>query len=110
MIVNLGYGIIAAMPIDPVGVGYNANNVFTSGAAPRQYYGNSMTVTSPCTYDENNVLKQPASPRLAYQTSPPPTYQSPVAVLSLRRHAERFYAAQLASGRSLGPHIFSRHK
>jgi hypothetical protein len=110
MIVHLNNGIIAAMPNDPVSGSYNKDEVFTSEAPPRQCYGNSMTVTSPCSYNEHNVLKQPASPPLACQTSPPLAYQSPVAVLSLRRHAERFYAAQLASGRSLGPHIFSRHK
>jgi hypothetical protein len=109
MIVYLNDGIIAAMPDDPVGGGYNQNEVFTSEAPPRQYYG-KMTVTSPCSYGENNVLKQAASPPLAYQVSPPLAYESSVAVLSLRRQAERFYASQIAAGRSSGPHIFLRRK
>jgi hypothetical protein len=108
MIVHLNDGIIAAMPDDPVGGSYNEQGVFTAAAAPPQCYGNSMTVISSCGYNENNVFKQPASPPRAYQTSPPLAGQSPVAVLSLRRHAERFYAEQRALGRSLGPHIFLR--
>ncbi len=82
MIINLGDGVIAAMPDDAVD----------------------------CGYDENNVFKQPAAPPLAYQTSPPLAYQSAVAVLSLRRQAERFYALQMSLGRSCGPHIFLRLK
>lgn len=112
MIVHLGDGIIAAMPNDSVSGSYNEQNVFTSAAPPRQCY-EEMTVTSlrrqvdhiDCDYDVNNVFKQPASLPLAYQTSPPVAYQSPVVVLSLRRQAEKFYAF-----RSLGAHIFSRHK
>jgi hypothetical protein len=77
MIINLGDGVIAAMPEDPVECCYSQNY---------------RTV----------VFKQPASPPLAHQ--------SPVAVLSLRRQAERFYALQMASGRSCGPHIFLRQK
>jgi len=75
MIVYLNDGIIAAMPDDPVSGGYNQNEVFTSEAPPRQYYG-KMTVTSPCSYGENNVLKQAASPPLAYQVSPPLAYEA----------------------------------
>jgi hypothetical protein len=104
MIVHLNDGIIAAMPDDPVG-GYNKQQVFTAAAEPPQ-----CSVTSQrrqvghldCQYDACHVFHEPASPPLAYQR--------PVAVLLLRRHAERFYAARLASGRSLGSHIFSRHK
>ncbi len=111
MIINLGDGVIAAMPEDAVDCGYNENNVFTSAASPRQYH--SLAVTSvrrqaDCGYNMNNVFKQPTSPPLAYQTSPPLAHQSAVAVLSLRRHAEKFYASQIAAGRSLGPHIFFR--
>ena len=69
MIINLGDGVIAAMPDD---------------------------------HDSGVVLKQPASPPLAFV--------SPVVVLSLRRQAEKFYASQIAAGRPLGPHIFFRHK
>jgi hypothetical protein len=77
MIINLGDGVIAAMPDDPVD----------------------------CCYTQNYsavVFKQPASPPLAFV--------SPVVVLSLRRQAEKFYASQIAAGRSWGPHVFSRHK
>lgn len=107
MIVNLGDGVIAAMPNDAVDCGYNQNNVFTSAASPRQYHGNSLAVTSvrrqaDCGYDMNNVFKQPASPPLAHQSS--------VAVLSLRREAVKFYASKIAGGRSWGPHIFFRQK
>jgi hypothetical protein len=104
MVINLGDGVIAAMPNDAVNCSYNTNNVFTSAASPRQCYGNSVAVTSLRRQADHidYVLKRPASPPLAYQ--------SPVAVLSLRRQAEKFYAFQIASGRSWGPHIFSRHK
>ena len=115
MIMNLGHGVIAAMPNDAVDCGYDENNVFRSAASPRQYHGNSLDVTSvrrqaDCGYDMNNVFKQPTSPPLAYQASPPLAHQSAVAVLSLRRHAEKFYASQIAAGRSLGPHIFFRRQ
>jgi hypothetical protein len=115
MIVNLGDGVIAAMPDDAVDCGYDANNVFTSAASPRQFHGNSLAVTSvrrqaDCGYNMNNVFKQPAAPPRAYQTSPPLAYHSAVVVLSLRRQAEKFYALQMSLGRSCGPHIFFRLK
>src|SRR5713226_5623377 len=71
MIINLGDGVIAAMPDDAVDCGYDENNVFTSAASPRQYHGNSLAVTSvrrqaDCGYNMNNVFKQPAAPPLAY--------------------------------------------
>jgi hypothetical protein len=104
MIVNFG-GIICAKPIDPLPGSYNADNVWISGAAPRQ---DSTTVTSACGYNQNGVLKLPASsPR---QMSPPLAFQSPVAVVSLRRQAEAFYAAQRARGHTFGPHIFFRQQ
>jgi hypothetical protein len=34
MVVNLGDGVIAAMPNDAVDCGYDENNVFTSAASP----------------------------------------------------------------------------
>src|SRR6476659_1126587 len=111
MIVNLGDGVIAAMPDDAVDCGYDANNVFTSAASPRQFHRNSLAVTSvrrqaDCGYNMNNVFKQPATPPRVYQTSPPLAYRSAVVVLSLRRQAETFYALQMSLGRSCGPHIF----
>jgi hypothetical protein len=104
MIVNFG-GIICAMPVDPLGGAYNADNVFISGAAPRQ---DSTTVPLDCGYNQNAVLELPAwTPR---QMSPPLACQGPVTVVSLRRQAEKFYAAQRALGRTLGPHIFFRQQ
>jgi hypothetical protein len=110
MIVRLNDGIIAAMPEDPVSGGYDKQGVFTVAAASPQASVTSLRQVDPvdCHYDACHVFHQPASPPLASQPSPL-AYQRPVAVLSLRRHAERFYAARLA-GRSLGPHIFLRHK
>jgi len=102
MIVQLNDGIIAAMPDDPVSGGYNKQEVFTVAASPQAALRQVDPVD--CHYDACHVFHQPASPPLASQPSPL-TYRRPVAVLSLRRHAERFYAARLA-GRSLGPHIF----
>ena len=70
IIVDLGDGVIAAMPDDAVDCGYS--------------------------------YKQPASPPLAFASG--------LVVLSLQRDAERFYASQIAAGRSLGPHVFVRHR
>jgi hypothetical protein len=70
MIVNLGDGVIAAMPEDAVD----------------------------CCYSH----KRPASPPLAFA--------SRLVVLSLQRDAEKFYASQIAAGRSWGPHVFVRQK
>jgi hypothetical protein len=66
MIVNLGAGVIAAMPDDGV---------------------------DGC-----------------YRASPPLAFASRLVVLSLERDAERFYASQIAAGRSWGPHVFVRQK
>ena len=66
MIINLGAGVIAAMPDDAVN-GY-------------------------------------------YPASPPVAFASRLVVVSFERDARRFYASEIAAGRSWGPHVFVRHK
>jgi hypothetical protein len=44
------------------------------------------------------------------QRASPLAFVSPLAVLSFQRDAERFYASQIAKGRSWGPHVFVRKK
>jgi hypothetical protein len=44
------------------------------------------------------------------QRASPLAFASSLVVLSFQRDAERFFASQIAKGRSWGPHVFVRKK